>query len=76
MIKEAETQTLEAYIDKHKVTVAEWVVLRPILGICNRKTGYEGGGRRHETWWRQTADMKQLSERLEDILAEARGKHW
>ena len=48
-------------------------MLRPMLGICNRKTGYRGGRRRNETWWRQTADTKQLSERLEDIMAEARG---
>ena len=44
MIKEAVTQTLGAYIDKWQVIVTDWVVLRPILDICDSKTGYKGGG--------------------------------
>ena len=50
--------------------------LRPILDICDRETGYEEGGRRREPWWRQTADRKQLSATLEDILASARAWCW
>ena len=38
------TKTLGKYIDKIQKTVAEWVVLRPILDIFDRMTGYEGGG--------------------------------
>ena len=52
VIKESGTQTMGAYIDKRQVTVAEWVALRPIIDICDRDTGYEGGGRSHEPWWR------------------------
>ena len=38
--------------------MAEWVELRQILEVCDRETGYEGGGRRQEPWWRKTADRK------------------
>ena len=68
VLKETRTQTLGAYIDKRQATVVGWVVLRLILNICNRETGYEGGGRRRDTWWRLTPDRKQLSAALEDIL--------
>ena len=39
LLKEDGTQTLETYIDKGKVTVAEWVALRPIIEVCDRDTG-------------------------------------
>ena len=68
VLKDAGNQTLGTYIDKRQATVVYWVVLRLILNICNRETGYEGGGRRRDTWWRQTPDRKQLSAALEDIL--------
>ena len=42
VFKEAVTQTLGAYIDKRQVTVAECVVLSPILEFCDRDTCYEG----------------------------------
>ena len=50
------------------------MVLRPILDVCNMETGYEGGGRRCDPWWRQPAARKQLSATLKDILAEARAR--
>ena len=56
--------------------MAEWVALRPILEVCNRETGYKGGGRRRETWWRQTAAIKQLSATLKYILVAARERCW
>ena len=36
VLKEEGTQILGAYIDKQQVTVAEWVVLSPILDIFDR----------------------------------------
>ena len=41
VLKEARNQTLGAYIDKRQETVAEWVALRPMLEICDRKMGYK-----------------------------------
>ena len=54
----------------------EWVALRPILEVCDRETGYEGGGRIQDPWWRQTADRKKLSATLKDILEAARERRW
>ena len=50
------------------------MALRPIYEICDRETGYEGGGRRHDPWRRQTAAWKQLREMLEENLEEARAR--
>ena len=72
MLKEAGTQTLGAYIDKWQTTVTEWVPLRLILEICNRETGYKGGGRRRELWWYKMAAWKLLSATLDEMLEEAR----
>ena len=36
VLKEAGTHTLGDYIDKRQETVTEWVVLRPIIEVCNR----------------------------------------
>ena len=36
VLKEAVTQILGEYIDNRQATVAEWVVLRPILDIFDR----------------------------------------
>ena len=52
--------------------MAEWVALRPILEVCDRETGYEGGVILQEPWWRQTATRKQLRATLKDILAAER----
>ena len=76
MINEVFAQTLGAYIDKRQATVAGWVALRPILEICDRGTGYDGGGRIQEPWWRQTVAWKHLSAALEDISEAARAQHW
>ena len=50
VIKEAGTHTPGTYIDKRQATVVEWVALRPILEVCDRKAGYEEGGRCREPW--------------------------
>ena len=55
VLKDAGNQTLGTYIDKWQATVVDWVVLRLILNICNKETGYEEGGRLCEPWWRQAA---------------------
>ena len=47
-----------------------------MLKDCDKDKGYEGGGRRREQWWRQTAYQKQLSETLKEISATARAQRW
>ena len=56
--------------------MSEWVTLRPILEVYDRATGYEGGGRRREPWWRQTTAWMNLSATLEYISAEKRARCW
>ena len=51
----AGTQSARIYIERRKATVAQWVPLRPLFEVCARETGYEGGGRRRNFWWRQEA---------------------
>ena len=76
VLKEAGTQTLGTYIDKRQEAVAEWVMLRPMLEVCDRETRYEGGGRCRDPWWRKMAAQKQLSVTLEEISAAARERCW
>ena len=38
VLKEAGNHTMGTYIDKWQETVVEWVVLRPILDVCDRET--------------------------------------
>ena len=52
------------------------MALRSILKVCDRDTGYEGGGRRQDPLWRQTASRKQLSATLTDILAAEMEWRW
>ena len=54
--------------------MAEWVALRSKLEVCDRYTDYEGEGRLFDPWWRQTADQKQLSTTLEEILVAERAQ--
>ena len=70
------TQPLGTYIYKRQATVADWVVLCPVLGGCDRETGYEGRGGFQETWCRQTAAINQLSSALKEILEAARERRW
>ena len=37
------TQPLQTYLDRRKVTVADWVALRPNFKVCVSKTGYDEG---------------------------------
>ena len=71
VLQGAGTQPLQTYIGRRQATVAEWVALRPIFEVYAKETGYEGGGRLREPWWRQTAAEKQLRATLEDILVAA-----
>ena len=52
VLREKGTQTLGKYIYRRKTTVPEWVVLRPIYEVCEKKTGYNVGGRHSENCWR------------------------
>ena len=72
VLKKEGNQTPGTYIKKRHATVVEWVVLRPICGICDRETGYKVEGRRREPWRRLTAARKQLSAALEYISAAER----
>ena len=45
MLQAEGTKPLREYIDKRQAAVVEWVVLRPIFEICEKETGYEGGGK-------------------------------
>ena len=76
ILKKTGIQSLGAYIDRRQATVAKWVTLRPILEVCNRETGYEGGGRLWDTWWWKTAARKQLSATLKYILVAERERCW
>ena len=48
------------------------MALRPILEVCDIDTGYKGGGRLRDPWWRKTSARKQLSAKLKEILVSAR----
>ena len=74
VLEKAVTQPLGTYIYRRQVTVTEWVALRPILEVYDRDTGYKGGGRLQEPWWRQTEARKYLSATLKEILVAARGR--
>ena len=39
-LEKSGNQFLGNYIGRRQATVAEWVALRPILEVCDRKTGY------------------------------------
>ena len=52
------------------------MVLRRILDICDRGTGYEGRGGRHDPWWQKMEARKQVSEILEEIFAAVRERSW
>ena len=67
------THSDSIYIEQRKATVAQWVALRPLFEVCERKTGYEGGGWRRKVWWRQEATEKQLRVTLEESR-EAKGR--
>ena len=66
------TRTLQTYVDRRNMTLAEWVALRTIFEICANETGYDGGGSHQEPWWWQVAENKQLRAMLEEILAAAK----
>ena len=55
MLQAEGTKPLQYYINRRQATVAEWVALRPILEVCEKETGYEGGGSLHWQCWRQKA---------------------
>ena len=52
--------------------VAEWATLWPIFEVCAKETGYAGGGKLREPWWRQEDTEQQLGATLKNILAAVR----
>ena len=65
------TKPLWGYINKRRATVEEWVDLWTIFKVCTKETGYEGGGRMRNQWWRHAAVEQQLNTKLKDILEAA-----
>ena len=65
------TITLRKYTERRQATLAERAALRPIFKVFAKEKGYEGGGRAHGQWWRQTSAERQLKTTLKDILAAA-----
>ena len=53
VLVETGTQTWGEYINRQKTTVAEWVALRPVYEVCEKETGYDGGGKHCDPWRRQ-----------------------
>ena len=49
-------------------------MLRSIYKFFDKETGYKVGGRRREQWWWKTAALKQLRDKLEVMLLEARAR--
>ena len=68
-------QSMRIYIEQRQATVGQWVALRPLFEVCERETGFKGGGRRREAWWRQEETEKKLRATLED-LQKAKGRIW
>ena len=56
----AGNQSARIYIERRQATVVQWVALHPLFEVCAREKGYDGGGRRRKTCWRQEATEKQL----------------
>ena len=54
--------------------IAEWVSLRPIFKVSEKKTGFEGRGRTRGQWWCQTSVEQHLKTTLKDILEAARDR--
>ena len=42
VLEKSGTHILGTYIDRRQAAVAESVMTRPILEVCDRDTGYEG----------------------------------
>ena len=66
---------LRTYVDRRQATVAEWVALWPIFGVCVREMGNEGGGILWVPWWSQESAENQLRVTVEYILERARVRH-
>ena len=43
-----------------------WVALWPIFEVCSKESGYAGGGKFLEPWWRQEAAEQQLRPMLKN----------
>ena len=66
MLQETGMNSKATYIGLWKATVAQWVSLKPILEVYTLETGYEGGGRNRQLWWRQGTTAEALVTTLEE----------
>ena len=60
------------YIGRRQATVAEWVALGILFGVCVRETWYKRIGRIWYAWRCQEATEKKLQSTLAGILWEAK----
>ena len=61
----AGTQSARFYIERYQATVAQWVALSLLFGVCAKESGYEGGGWSKNVRWRQETTEKLLLATLE-----------
>ena len=52
VLQAAGTKLIREYIKKRQATVAEWVALWTTYEVCAKESGYAGGGKLREPWWR------------------------
>ena len=72
LLKRAETQLLQTYLERRQATVEEWAAIRDFFDVCVRETGYEVGGNIKVTWCRQAAAEKQMKVTVGYILVAER----
>ena len=65
VLRVARMQSATTYIGRRKATVAQWVSLKLLLEVCAWETGYEGGDRKSQPWWRQGTAAEVLRTNLE-----------
>ena len=70
MLQAAGTKHLWGYINRRQETVAEWVALQPMFKVYAKDTGYEGGGKLSEKWWRQMDAERKIQTMLKEISEE------
>ena len=66
VIRAVGMQSAATYIGRRQATVSQWVALQPLLEVLMRETGYEGGVRKRQPWWRHGTTLEVLRITLEE----------
>ena len=61
MQKATGTKSEITYTRRRQGATTKCVEMRPILEVCAREMGYEGGDHRRDVWWLQEAVDTQLA---------------